>query len=79
MRTQTHRTNHIIIDTSKCEACWDCVDECKHSTLGRVNLWFHKHVVIKNAENCHGCKKCIDVCQNGVFKLVTPTRKVANF
>jgi len=40
-----------------------------------MDLWFHKHVVIKHAENCRGCQRCVDVCPNGVFKPViqTPT------
>ncbi len=79
MRKQTRRTNHIVIDTSKCEACWDCIDECKHNTLGKVNFWFHKHVAIKKAENCRGCKKCINVCPKGVFESVKLTQKAANF
>ncbi len=79
MRSRTNGTKHIIADTSKCKACWDCIDECKLDTLGRVNLWFHKHVVIKNAEKCRGCKNCITVCPNGVFELAMQTRNAVNY
>lgn len=71
MRSQRNKTKHIIADTKKCKACWDCIDECEYGTLGKVNLWFHKHVVIKNADKCHGCKRCIAVCPNEVFQPIT--------
>jgi len=75
MRRRRKSTEHIWADTSKCQACWTCVDECEYGVLGKMDLWFHKHVVIKHAENCRGCQRCVDVCPNGVFKPViqTPT------
>jgi len=48
-----------------------CVDECKYDVLGKMDMWFHRHVVVRNAENCRGCKHCITVCPNGVFEPVT--------
>jgi uncharacterized Fe-S center protein len=63
-------TDHICADIGKCKACWECIDECKHGVLGKVDLWFHRHVIIRNAEKCHGCKRCIAVCPNGVFEPV---------
>ena len=65
-----HGTRYIRLDTSKCEACWDCIDECKGGALGKMNLWFHKHVVFKDAGECIGCLKCVKVCPNGVFEPV---------
>ena len=79
MSSKRTRTEYILIDTGKCKACWDCIDECKHDTLGKLNFWIHKHVIIKNAENCCGCKKCIEVCPNGVFKSVDQIRTVVNY
>lgn len=70
MRSNRNRTEYIWADTSKCKACWECIDECRHGALGKVNIWFHKHVVIKNAEKCRGCKSCIAVCPNGVFEAI---------
>jgi Na+-translocating ferredoxin:NAD+ oxidoreductase RNF subunit RnfB len=78
MRSKRNRTKYIYLDKSKCEACWDCIDECKHDVLGKVDVWFHKHVVIKNAENCRGCQSCIAVCPNGVFGLINQTRTAVN-
>jgi uncharacterized Fe-S center protein len=78
MRSRRNSTKHIYADTGKCKACWACIDECKYDTLGKVDLWFHKHVVIKNAEKCRGCKRCIAVCPNGVFEPVIQTRTAVN-
>lgn len=69
-RSSNKCTRHIYLDTSKCQACWDCIDQCKFGTLGKLDVWFHKHVVVRNPENCTGCKVCITVCQNGVFSPV---------
>lgn len=70
MRSKRHSTQYIHADTSKCEACWECIPECKYDTLGKLDFWFHKHVVIKNPENCRGCRACIAACPNGVFRPV---------
>jgi 2-oxoglutarate ferredoxin oxidoreductase subunit delta len=78
MRSRRNSTDHICADTGKCKACWACIDECKHGVLRKVDLWFHKHVVIKNAEKCRGCKRCIAVCPNGVFKPVVQTLTAVN-
>jgi 2-oxoglutarate ferredoxin oxidoreductase subunit delta len=78
MRSKRNRTKYIRVDSRKCKACWECIDECKYDTLGKVDLWFHKHVVIKNAEKCSGCKLCIAVCPNGVFEPVIQTRTAMN-
>ena len=78
MSLRRKRTKYICADTSKCKACWDCIDECKYGVLGKVNVWFHKHVVIINAEKCRGCKSCIDVCPNGVFEPVMKTQAGVN-
>jgi 2-oxoglutarate ferredoxin oxidoreductase subunit delta len=79
MRSKRKSTKYIYVDTSKCEACWDCIDECKQDVLGKVDIWFHKHVIIKNAEKCCGCKSCISVCPNGVFEPITKTRTAMNY
>ena len=78
MRSRRNSTKYVFADTGKCKACWACIDECEHDVLGKINLWFHKHVVIKNAEKCLGCKRCIDVCPNGVFEPLMQTRIAVN-
>ena len=72
-RSKRHSTKYIQADTSECKACWVCIDECERGVLGKVNVWFHKHVVIRNAGECRGCYRCVAVCPNGVFEpLVKP-------
>ena len=78
MRSKRNRTKYIYLDPSKCKACWDCIDECKHDVLGKVDIWFHKHVVIKHAENCRGCRSCIAACPNGVFEPIMQTVTAMN-
>ena len=63
----TNSTKYITMDKGKCDACWKCIDECKTEVLGKINIWFHKHIVIKHAEQCNGCRRCIKVCPHGVF------------
>jgi 2-oxoglutarate ferredoxin oxidoreductase subunit delta len=70
-RHRVHSSKYIYADTSKCEACWKCIEVCKYGVLGKVDLWFHKHVKFKNADECRGCKKCIAACPNGVFLALT--------
>jgi uncharacterized Fe-S center protein len=69
-RSRRGSTKYVQVDTGKCEACWKCIDECAQGALGSLNLWVHKHVVIKNSEKCCGCKRCIAVCPNGVFEAL---------
>ncbi len=69
-RWRGRSTKYIRVDTSKCKACWECIGECKYGSLGCLNLWFHKHVVISDPEKCRGCKRCIAVCPNGVFEAL---------
>ncbi|PKN62438.1 MAG: hypothetical protein CVU57_24435 [Deltaproteobacteria bacterium HGW-Deltaproteobacteria-15] len=67
MRSKSKTTPYVSVDTHKCEACWKCVDTCRTGTLGKVNFWFHKHVVVINAESCRGCGPCVEVCPEGAF------------
>lgn len=70
IKTVRNNINHIHVDTNKCLACWICIDECKSGALGKVDIWFHKHVVIKHTGKCIGCKHCVTVCPNGVIQPV---------
>ena len=76
-RSHGKRTDYIILDTHKCDACWECIDECKRGVLGKVDFWFHRHVKVEYAARCSGCNRCIDVCPNGVFEAVQQTQIAA--
>lgn len=73
---QHHRksTKYIELNTHLCQACWKCVEICSDQVLGKVEVLWHRHARIINADACRGCKKCVQVCENGaiVYKSVTP-------
>ena len=60
-------TYYITIDTKFCEACWKCIDVCKNEVLGNIDIFFHKHVKIKQPDKCTGCAKCIKICEHGAI------------
>lgn len=55
-------TFYIHLDTSRCKACWDCIQACPQDVLGKVDLPFHRHARVDQAENCKGCLLCLDTC-----------------
>jgi 2-oxoglutarate ferredoxin oxidoreductase subunit delta len=62
--TKLRTTEFISINTHLCQACWECVEACPNNVLGKVNILFHKHVRIDQADKCQGCGICVDTCQN---------------
>jgi ferredoxin len=38
--------------------------------LGRIDLGFHRHVRIRDAQACNGCKKCVRVCEPGALTYI---------
>jgi len=69
-RIEALSTKHIFINTHNCKACWKCYEACKRNVIGRVNLFFHKHAKINNADKCTGCLLCIKVCShNAIIQL----------
>ena len=67
-----HQTKYIHIDTKKCKACWQCIESCKNKVIDKVNIFFHKHAKIKNAESCVGCYKCVEICENLAISKIGP-------
>lgn len=65
------RTNYILFDTRKCEACWKCMEACPNNVIGRVNLPWHKHALIIKRDNCTGCSKCTKACEFNAITKVT--------
>lgn len=60
-------TPFIVLDRSRCEACWSCVDACPKGALGKMQVLWHKHAVVADAERCTGCRRCLDVCALGAL------------
>jgi len=59
-----HSTKFIELDTHLCQACWACVEVCPNGVLGKIDILFHKHAKIVNAQACKGCVKCVKACLN---------------
>lgn len=62
MPTAHIATKYIAINPHLCTACWDCVDQCPNSVIGKVHFFRHQHAHIDKAEVCIGCKKCVKAC-----------------
>jgi len=60
-------TDHIIVNTRLCQACWECVSVCSMGVIGKINYPFHKHIRIVNASNCVGCLACVRKCTEGAI------------
>jgi len=63
-------TKYIQIKTHFCEACWTCLDACPNHVLGKIDIGFHKHARIVQAENCKGCKKCVLACSHNAIEYI---------
>ncbi|MDR3627441.1 MAG: hypothetical protein P4L45_11435 [Ignavibacteriaceae bacterium] len=61
------QTSFIRLDTSKCKACWKCVESCNNNVIGKVHIFGHKHAKIDNADKCTGCLKCLKICLYGAY------------
>ncbi len=78
MTFQSHSSRHtetpfIRLDTSRCKACWDCVDICPKHVLGKIDFPFHHHARIDRAEKCKGCLRCVKACANGAIYALEKT------
>jgi len=60
-------TAFVLLDTKKCEACWECLNVCTNSVIGRINLLWHKHVRFNNESACTGCIKCVKICKTSAL------------
>jgi 2-oxoglutarate ferredoxin oxidoreductase subunit delta len=62
------KTPFIQLNTRKCKACWKCIEDCPKQVISKIDLPWHKHVVIAEPVKCSGCLNCINVCQYGAFE-----------
>ncbi|WP_111446878.1 4Fe-4S dicluster domain-containing protein [Breznakibacter xylanolyticus] len=63
-RASSTLTKHIALNPHRCKACWQCQHVCPHRVLTKINILWHKHARIVNAQLCVGCFKCVKVCQS---------------
>jgi NAD-dependent dihydropyrimidine dehydrogenase PreA subunit len=60
-------TEFIKIDSRRCKACWNCVENCSRGVIGKINFLGHKHAHIDNPEKCIGCLRCVKACDKGAI------------
>ena len=63
-------TAYILLDRSRCEACWRCVEACPRSVIGKIDLLGHRHAKIRAAAECQGCGRCVNACEAGALSLL---------
>jgi 2-oxoglutarate ferredoxin oxidoreductase subunit delta len=64
-----HGTEYIQLNTANCQACWECVEACPNDVLGKLDVFFHRHVRVVAAENCAGCGACVQACRHEAITL----------
>jgi DNA-directed RNA polymerase subunit D len=57
----------ITVDTDKCEACLQCVQECPRSVLEYDEK--KNQIKVVDLENCSLCKTCMKDCQSGAITV----------
>jgi len=61
------RTLSVQLNTSKCKACWKCIEACPSQVIGKIDLPWHKHALLINPNFCCGCLNCIKNCLYGAY------------
>jgi ferredoxin len=67
------RSSFVKLDTHQCRACWKCLEICPNQVPGKIDLPWHKHALIVNADRCIGCLKCLKVCPYGAYSQIDKT------
>ncbi len=60
-------TPFVLLDRSRCEACWSCVETCPEAVFGKVEFLRHRHTVVETGDRCLGCGRCVKVCKSGAL------------
>ena len=70
-RRERHRsaTAYVLLDRSRCEACWRCLEACPRLVLGKVDFLGHRHAKVRDGEVCTGCGSCVKLCASGALSL----------
>lgn len=67
-------TPFVTLDRSRCDACWECIAVCPESVLGKVDVWHHRHAVVRAGDRCQGCGRCIKACTAGALSHRSDSR-----
>jgi NAD-dependent dihydropyrimidine dehydrogenase PreA subunit len=63
------RTPFVNLDTQKCKACWECINNCSNQVINKIDLPWHKHALIVEPDACTGCLNCVNICQYGAYSI----------
>lgn len=65
------KTAFVSIDTSKCIACWKCINLCPRKIIRKIDLPWHKHIIFDSADLCSGCYRCVFICKSNALIKTT--------
>ena len=67
-----HKLSTEFIDfiPKGCISCWKCVEACPKNVIGKIEVLFHRHAILVDADACIGCKKCVKACPQHCFCLL---------
>jgi Fe-S-cluster-containing hydrogenase component 2 len=68
-------TPFVVLDRSRCTACWDCIAVCPESVFGKIVVWHHRHAVVNAGDLCSGCRRCVKACAAGALSDRNTTRQ----
>jgi len=50
LKSNIIKTAFVVLDTKKCEGCWNCFKVCKNNVISRINFLWHKHIILVNVD-----------------------------
>jgi 2-oxoglutarate ferredoxin oxidoreductase subunit delta len=63
------QTPFVKLNTQKCKACWECINNCSNQVINKIDLPWHRHALIVKPDFCTGCLNCVSVCQYGAYSI----------
>jgi len=70
VKSRKSETAFIKFNSSKCKACWNCIDVCPENVFVKMNILVHKHVLIRKGKDCIGCGMCVSICKSGALSRI---------
>jgi 2-oxoglutarate ferredoxin oxidoreductase subunit delta len=71
-------TKYVRLETRLCQACWKCLEACPLQVLRKIDIGWHRHIRIRNADACNGCKKCVRACDSGALTYIHMPRSTSD-
>lgn len=68
--TKDETTGAVLIDDSKCIACWDCIEACEKDRTGILRMSKDEKTVNGFCDLCGGDPQCVKICPEKCLSLV---------